>query len=1085
MRPFTLDADNRFIITGYQQQRPFSNTLPGIAGPMGIPVWVFYVNRGQAITSFGVENKDHPIMEFQPANKAYQVTPYVGFRTFIKLLSTDRPIIYEPFAAGSQNRDQQMIISFNELELQERHPTRDLQVEIVYFVLPEERLGGLVRQVKITNLAEQPVQLEILDGLPVIIPYGVSNTDLKEQNRTVEAWMEVHHQEQNIPFFRLHSTLGDTAEVRPIRAGHFALALAAQPGYHRPLAAVVNPELVFGQDTSLSFPVRFQQRSAAELARQPQLANGRTPCAFFGCAASLAPAESITLYSVYGHAGSLEVLGEVSPRLGTEVYFQEKRLAAHTLTNEITGRIATRTASPVFDAYCRQTFLDNVLRGGWPVHLGHADKPVTYHIYSRKHGDPERDYNAFFLAAEFYSQGNGSYRDVNQNRRCEVWFDPRVEDTNIRSFMGLIQADGYNPLAVKGSRFLIPPARQTAILELAVQPERMRPLLERPFTPGGLLKGVSEREIDLHVRVFDFLRQALHEAEQLFDAEFGEGYWIDHWTYNLDLIDSFLAVYPYRVESLLFGRDDLPFFDSPAFVRPRSQKYVLEDDRPRQYEAVVLDSEKAALIAARREYPHLMRVQHGHGSVYRTSLYAKLFLLALTKFATLDPLGIGIEMEAGRPGWCDALNGLPGLFGSSLSETFELARLLTFLQAHLPEKGAGSMRLPAEVVELLQTVVDCLRTYQASGLEERDFLYWDSVSTARETYRERIRLGFDGETLPVRFHELAGYLSLLRNKLQDGIDRALRLNGGIPPTYFTHEVEDFEILRGPDGKQLQDGKGRRLIRALRFRQRVFPVFLEGPARMFKTLRDASAARQLHQLVRSSALYDHALKMYRTNAPLDGLPMEIGRLRAFTPGWLENESIFLHMEYKYLLELLKAGLYEEFFEDFRNALVAFQDPARYGRSPLENSSFIVSSAHPDSGLHGVGFVARLTGATAEFLNMWHIMMVGQSPFFIHAGDLYLRLRPALPGWLFDESGALSFTFLGQCQVTYFNPSRENTYAGTLSIRAMRLFTESEQVELEADVVGPPYAALVRQGRVKRIDVGFAADRSGEIPWKRAQ
>jgi len=37
---------------------------------------------------------------------------------------------------------------------------------------------------------------------------------------------------------------------------------------------------------------------------------------------------------------------------------------------------------------------------------------------------------------------------------------------------------------------------------------------------------------------------------------------------------------------------------------------------------------------------------------------------------------MGIEMEAGKPGWYDALNGLPGLFGSSVGETAELIRLI-------------------------------------------------------------------------------------------------------------------------------------------------------------------------------------------------------------------------------------------------------------------------------------------------------------------------------------------------------------------------------------------------------------------------
>jgi hypothetical protein len=46
---------------------------------------------------------------------------------------------------------------------------------------------------------------------------------------------------------------------------------------------------------------------------------------------------------------------------------------------------------------------------------------------------------------------------------------------------------------------------------------------------------------------------------------------------------------------------------------------------------------------------------------------------------------MGIQMEAGKPGWYDALNGLPGMFGSSMPETFELLRLVGFLMDVLDE----------------------------------------------------------------------------------------------------------------------------------------------------------------------------------------------------------------------------------------------------------------------------------------------------------------------------------------------------------------------------------------------------------------
>ena len=338
-----------------------------------------------------------------------------------------------------------------------------------------------------------------------------------------------------------------------------------------------------------------------------------------------------------------------------------------------------------------------------------------YHLYGRRHGDLERDYNAFYLPAEFYSQGNASYRDVNQNRRCDVLLNPAVGDSEVLAFLGLIQADGYNPLTVYGSRFVVPPDRLAAVLHLVDRPEELRPLLAQPFTPGQLLKAVFDRGIGLTVAPEAFVEAAISQAELSFEAEFGEGYWIDHWFYNLDLLDAYLSVYPDCKDALLFSVT-VPYYQGPAFVQPRDRKSVLvEDGREstpsikerhagvRQYGAVVEDEESVRLIASHATARHLARTAHGHGEVFRTTVFSKLLGLALIKFATLDPLGMGIEMEAGKPGWCDALNGLPGLFGSSLSETYELLRLLDFLLAALGEKDGGTVEFPVELADLLQT----------------------------------------------------------------------------------------------------------------------------------------------------------------------------------------------------------------------------------------------------------------------------------------------------------------------------------------------------------------------------------------------
>jgi hypothetical protein len=174
-------------------------------------------------------------------------------------------------------------------------------------------------------------------------------------------------------------------------------------------------------------------------------------------------------------------------------------------------------------------------------------------------------------------------------------------------------------------------------------------------------------------------------------------------------------------------------------------------------------------------------------------------------------------------------------------------------------------------------------------------------------------------------------------------------------------------------------------------------------------------------------------MYRVNCPLDDESFEIGRSRIFSPGWLENESIFLHMHYKFLLETLRSGLAQEFFDDLQRGLVAFQSADTYGRSPLENSSFIASSRFPDPKVHGVGFVSRLSGATAEWLSMVLHMGLGAAPFRMVEGVLRFEPMPTLADWLFTtvpseefDSNSFGFKLFGQTWIVYENPTRQSTF-----------------------------------------------------------
>ncbi len=1044
------------MIKHYPSRRPFSSFLPGIAGPMGIPMWVFYVNRGQGIASFGIESKDTPILEFQPANKAYQLTPTTGFRTFLKLQTPGEHVIYEPFAPWSnRSASREMHLGVNELELVERNQEVGIATSVLYFILVDEPFAGLVRQLTLRNTGKETARVEVLDGLPKVVPFGVDNGALKHVSRTIEAWMGVENHAQGTPFYRLRASAADHAEVSAIKPGHFALGWGdgkGEPGY---LPVMVDPGPLFREDTSLHTPVGFMGHPLEELMACPQTTSGRTPCAFFGMDRTLKPGEAVILHSVYGHIRAMEDLQPVSARLTQPGYLGKKREQARKLAAELINIVNTGTSSPHFDGYVRQTFLDNVLRGGWPVYWEADPVPHVFHIYSRKHGDLERDYNDFRLPPEFYSCGEGNYRDVNQNRRSDVLLDPRVGTHNIRDFLSLIQLDGYNPLVVKGTTFCVSASRIPVLMRCVEEdPGGLASLLENGFTPGGLLTHVMDHEISLEVPPQEFLSRVMEHADPELKAAFGDGYWIDHWTYLLDQIEAYLAVYPEKKFALLFENPRIPYYRSPAKVLPRSERYVLTDKGPRQYHFLTQSGSSG--------WERTLQ-----GEIYHSSVMEKLALLVGVKFSSLDPQGMGIEMEAGKPGWYDALNGMPGLFGSSLSESYELCRLVVFLRESCAEIDPDlKVALPVEFADFLKALADLFEG--ETDLFER----WDQANDLREHYRKQVYEGISGQEETFTIAEWDRILRIFESRLREGFQRAQRWSKeGLAPTYFRYQMTRYDVQKKADGRTRLDPQSRPYLQAKGFKPVPLPLFLEGAVRGLKVARGRSEASAIHEAVKSSPLYDRKLEMYKVNEALDDQPYEIGRARAFTPGWLENESIWLHMEYKYLLELLKAGLYQEFFNDFKEVLIPFQPEERYGRSPLENSSFLVSSAHPQIDLHGAGFVARLTGATAEFIHIWLLMMVGKRPFRYRDGDLELRFHPALPAWLFDENDRLKFNFLGGIPVTYHNPRRMDTWRH--KPERVKLTLKDGSVEVfDSPVVPAPFARKVREGKVEAIEVFFS-------------
>ncbi len=1036
-----------FIINNYNNKSCFSSFFPGIAGLEGIPIWVFYVNRGQAIAGFGIENKENSIMSFRPADQAYAKTSLKGFRTFIKIDGQ----IYEPFSTINNNKivNNKMSVNRNYLKIEEENKELNIVTTVEYTTLPKENFGGLIRRVSIKNINKNDKRnIEIIDGIPEIIPYGVSNTVYKEMGYTARAWMEVMNIENKIPYYKTRTSLQDSESVEETKGGYYFISSCDNTMVDK----IYDVEVIFGSNVDLQKPENFYEKSIVDIIKEKQNNVNILPSAFSALSKELTNDEPIVINTIIGFCEDVNEINDNKEQFISNDYFVNKINESENIVEEIVNKIETKTSNELFDEYIKQNYLDNMLRGGLPLVFGSGDNKKIYHVYSRKHGDLERDYNFFSLEAKKYSQGNGNFRDVLQNRRNDIIFDPKIGDFNIKMFFNLIQIDGGNPLVVKGLNFRVNENNLNKVSNLFnnVDENKLKNIVCTKFTPGSLLSKLDNNNIKFNVSEEELLEKILEVSEVYEEADYGEGYWIDHWTYLMDMLDTYLEIYPETEKELFFDVKDYKYYDNAAIVKPRKEKYKLKNNHVVQLDSVLEDEEKEELIHS-RGHRYLV---NANGEVYTTNLFEKTMSLLTMKFLNLDPFGMGIEMEANKPGWNDALNGLPSLFGSGMSETFELSRLISYILT-LKDKCDETVEIHEELYNVLKKIDSVLQENISDNI-----IYWDKAETIKETYRESVRNNIKGNKSTFNKNELFDIIARMQQKVTDGINRSKAIYDGLYPTYFSYNVEKYNVLENGN------------VEILEFKQEALPLFLEGNARAMKVVSDEDR-KEIYDKIKKSNVYDNELKMYKTSESISNASHKIGRVRAFTPGWLENESIFMHMEYKYVLEMIKSNnLIDEYYSDIKTVMPPYLDYEVYGRPLTENSSFIVSSSNPNKKLHGKGFSARLSGSTAEFLSMWKYMFLGDKLFRFENNELKLVFEPKLHSETFTDDGIVEFKLFSEIDVIYINKSKKSTYGNNKAVvdKIVVTLKNGEIQEVKGCIEGK-LAEKIRNLKASKIEINL--------------
>jgi hypothetical protein len=179
-----------------------------------------------------------------------------------------------------------------------------------------------------------------------------------------------------------------------------------------------------------------------------------------------------------------------------------------------------------------------------------------------------------------------------------------------------------------------------------------------------------------------------------------------------------------------------------------------------------------------------------------------------------DAYGMGVEYEGGRPGWNDAMNGLPGMVGSGMPETYEMYLLLKYVRDIVKTYKRGLI-VPDELHVMVTTINNALDELEDSGYTDEEVLpldvpddlfhYWDIVAAARESYRNDVQYYFSGNTTEIAAHNVVSMLDrwIHQSRAWSETCHANLIEGdgddgttGIAPGYSSHQITEWKLNGG-------------------------------------------------------------------------------------------------------------------------------------------------------------------------------------------------------------------------------------------------------------------------------------------------
>jgi hypothetical protein len=743
--------------------------------------WMFLSSNG-ALTA-GRGDPDHALFPYQTDDRIHDSQDQVGGKTVLRVGRRGRVQLWEPFSpryAGLHEITRSVAKSVHGNRVVFEEVNHDLGLSFAATWMTSERFG-FVRRATVLNLASEPVQLDVVDGIQNVLPDGLTRAFQMEFSTLADAYKESElDPSTGLALFRLSAIPTDRNEpnealratavwsegIRPsrrllcpaqldrfregremedetfIRGRRGAYLVSAQIALAEHEQREWDVIADVGQDaTSVAALIRLL-RSGPDLHAQLEEDIQRGTRKLIRTVASVdglqLTADELGSWRHFSNALFNAMRGGV-PASGYEISSSDLRAYLLAASRAVAERNATLLeALPAELSHRRLLELARAAEDPDLERLVSEYLPLTF---SRRHGDPSRPWNTFSIELKAADGGRrlnyeGNWRDIFQNWEALALSFPGYVESMIFKFLDASTADGYNPYHIARDGF------DWEVVD--------------PTNPWS------------HI-----------------------GYWGDHQVvYLLRLLEASVRHHPQALGRLLdrrvFAYADLPYRIKPhlaMLLDPSSTiDFVPDLDHQIRRRAASLGSDGKLLPGP-------------DGAPYHANLAEKLLVCLLARLFNYIP-DAGVWMNTQRPEWNDANNALVGN-GVSVVTLCQLRRLVAFCERLFRSSEPGGFEVSSEVADALRQVAGALGRHPAragdpiSDRQRRGVL--DAVGGAGSDYRQRLYTrGFSGERAFLSIPELGSFCALALGHIDHSI-RANRRDDGLYHAYNLMEVSEDGI----------------------------------------------------------------------------------------------------------------------------------------------------------------------------------------------------------------------------------------------------------------------------------------------------